>query len=99
MLSDNYLNLLFQKIINIEPDIKFVIFSGKKNLIKKYLDKYETNQEPIDKKVLKEIFLLDDLDLLNKLIIPKKYLQELIVWTEENDLLEINKYLQLINSH
>lgn len=103
ILSDKYLNLFFEKIKkyypeldNLQPDIKFILLSGNKNIINQYFIKYG-NQQDLSKDILKSVLILDDIELLKKIIIPIKLLPELIIWSEESDLLEIGKYLLTIN--
>ncbi|XWV26608.1 ankyrin repeat protein [Tupanvirus soda lake] len=91
MLSDFYLNLFFEKFDKKIPDIKYVIESGNKNEIIKWIDRY--GNENMDKDTIKRIMKLEYIDILKKINIPKNILQELISWSNDSDLLEIKYYL------
>lgn len=71
----------------------FVIQSGKKDKIVKYFKKCSYG-----KNIFENLLLLDDLDILKMISIPKKYLQDLIDFAERNDLFEVQKYLEMICS-
>ena len=95
MLDDPYLNTLFKRTIDpvanaVEPQAKFILMSGKKDLIKKVIE----NAQAIDKPVLKEILRMEDLEIIQKIDIPYHWLNELARWCEETDLLEMKAYLE-----
>jgi hypothetical protein len=98
MLGDHCLNLFFQKIVNDRPKIKFILLSGKKSEIEKWLIENKPIQKSwIDKDIIKNILALEDLNLIIKIDIPHELLFDLICWAEESDLLEIQTYLKSIN--
>lgn len=90
-LDDVDVNKFFEGI-NVEIDGvgMFIIQSGKKDKIIKYFENYRPN-----KNVLEKLLLLDDLDILKMISIPKEYLQDLVDFAERNDLFEIWKYLEI----
>lgn len=102
MLSDTNLNAFSKKIgINI-IDPKFIVLSGKKELITKWLED-NPNYQSLDKKFYKNLLQLENVTIIGKIKIPVNFLEELIIWCEESDLLEIANFLKteyrvLINS-
>ncbi|AUL78394.3 repeat protein [Tupanvirus deep ocean] len=91
MLSDFYLSLFFDKFDKNTPDIKYVIESGNKNAIIKWIDRYGITN--VDKDIIKRIIKLDDVDVLKKINIPKNIIPELLCWSNDLDLLDIKCYL------
>ena len=96
MLSDPYINILFDKL-STNPEesyIKFLLHSGKKKLIQKWID--ENQNYVINKKLAKILFLMDDLDLAKKFNLGAVASDDMIDWAKENDLLEIASHLKNI---
>lgn len=91
MLSDDYLNLFFSKLINLTPNVKHIFLSKKRKSIDDFLN--ENNITLCDMNDIKPLLKLDDLNLLNKVIIDQKILPELISWTKENGLIKVYYFL------
>jgi len=97
VLSDNFLDLFFKKLVIPKPQFKFILLSGnKRNMITWLKNNANNGKILLDKSTLKNILLLDDISIVKKINIPNKLLDELIIWSEESDLLEIKNYLQSI---
>ena len=96
MLSDEYLTILFQKIGYDNPNIKYLLLSGNYSVIIKWLDNNIIDENEFDINIFKYALQLDDIDIAKRLRYPKKILSELINWTSESDLVEMNSYLKSV---
>lgn len=97
MLADSSLNLILNKIRDVigeEFQLKFILQSGKKSLINDWINKYENIF--LSKDIIKNLLMMDDVELIKKVNFDKKYLAELIDFAEESDLFEVRNYLQSI---
>ena len=92
MLSDDGLQLLFDKIAKGDPSIKYILLSGKCQLIMKWLSNH--SEIELDLLAIKQLLLLDDVEIIKQIKIPKKYLVDLIPWLVELDLLEVKLFLE-----
>ena len=95
ILDDRYLNSFFEKIGKFDFDIKFIIKSGNKDLIRQW---FETNKEKLDDipiGVWLDLLMIDDVDLVDEIGIPSRLLPELIIRTENEDLIVMRDYLSL----
>lgn len=97
MINDDLLNLFFEKITNYEPQLKYTLLSGKKSAIEKWLILHQNYRSYTDQNI-KEILILDDIELIKKFNIPYKLLQNLMYWIEESDLLEVHSYLKSLDT-
>lgn len=93
MISDSHLDIFFQKLVKFEQDIKYLSQSGNIDKISNFL----SENQIIDIESIKTLLSLDDINLVKKIKIPTGMLEELIEWTEKNDLLEMCKHLKSLN--
>jgi hypothetical protein len=84
------------KIIKLESDFKFILLSGKKNLINDWVNTHQENLKNLNNITLKELLLTEDLDLIKKFVLDPIKIPELIDWTIDMDLLEVSAYLKSI---
>lgn len=97
MLSDNEITLFFQKINNFESQVEYIILSGKRNIIYKWLSNHKVDQQKyLNKNILADILLLDDMDIIKKIEFPEIIINELVTWSKDFDLLEIHNYLKSV---
>lgn len=87
MLSDECLSLLFPKI---NTDLKYLVLSGRKDLVEQWFYNHP-NVELGDKETIKQLCLLDDVELIKKFRI--KTFPGMAEWLNDNDLLEVKKLL------
>jgi hypothetical protein len=94
MLTDQFLHVFFKKICQSEPNIKYVILSKNDSYILEWLDNNKISNFVVDKKTLKYILELENIDIIKKFIFSAEILPELIEWTFENDLMDSYHYLK-----
>ena len=97
MLSNKLINNLAKKIIGdfeIDNKSEYIIESKNINSISEFL---KSNKVDLTKKQLKNVLLLDDINLTKLLKYPPNILEELINWSLSNDLLEVYKYFCSLN--
>lgn len=96
MLSNPYLDSLFSKVNKQSQnmELKFVLLSGDKDALNRWINSNpQFNTYDISKDIFKTLLLLEDVELIKKFHIPKKFIEELIEWCDQSDLLEIKRYL------
>lgn len=95
MISDSHLNKIAEKMNFIKPNIKYLIRSKKVSVINEQINKYpELLNEKMDKDTIKELLLIDNLELIKKFNISTNILIELKIWSQEMDLLELVEYIK-----
>lgn len=94
ILADQYIDTVFAKIdINsIEPDLKFILLSGKKQLIINYATIHK--DKLLTKALAKEILMIADIELIKYFNFSGLPINELIEWAIDTDLLEIANHLK-----
>nr|WBF70948.1 hypothetical protein [Megavirus caiporensis] len=107
-LNNSYLNTLFKKFGNFEPEFKYIVKSENVDQIIEWLEKYheimiDTNDKMMNKNTIKNILLLDNDLVLNYLSTKIKYKNllinwklELIDWSREQDLLNVANILEYL---
>lgn len=94
MISDTYIYKIAEKMNYYKPNLKYLVRSKKVSVINEYIDKYpELLNEKLDKDTIKELLIIDNLDLVKKFNIPTNILFELLYWSREMDLLELVEYI------
>nr|AEX63022.1 putative ankyrin repeat protein [Moumouvirus Monve] len=100
-LDNKYLSSLFSKIKSFDPELKYIIESNNIDSIYNFL--CSDKNYKISKDDIKNIFKLDNLFLVNKILLISpinslimENIFELIDWCRECDLLEISKILEQI---
>ena len=79
-------------------ELKFILLSGNLDKFNAWLIKYPDYQQYLDKNLYKMVLSTENMNLIKMISVPNALLQELISWTEEKDLLEINYYLRQIKN-
>jgi len=85
---------LFGKILPAEHLTKSLIHVVRSSNVEFIRDHLETNPNlEISREIIKLLLQLENLELVQKITIPTKYLPELLDWTREADLLGMHHYL------
>lgn len=92
-LSDKHLSIFFEKICQNKPNIKHLLLSGNEQIILHWLNKNSVNELEVNKKILKNVLKLNNVLIAEKFTFPPHFLQELIQWTKDNDLLIVHNFL------
>ena len=97
-MNDYGLNLFGEKLgvteLSPEHKLKFILLSGNLYAIDQWLEQHRLHyQHYFDQNIFKMILSIDNINLIKKFMIPNELLENLIIWAEENDLLEIKKFL------
>lgn len=93
VLDDTLLLNMIGKLYQKEPLFKYIILSGNKIKINNFLDKFQNDLSDLEINDVKELLLIEDIDLIKKIKINQNKLDELIDWMEESDLLELKSII------
>lgn len=92
MLSNPIIDNFFHHNFTYIPNIIYIAKSKNIEKIKIYLDSYQINNI-LSITTIKDLLILDNIDIVKQIIIPKDIIYELIPWCKKNDLFEICTYL------
>lgn len=100
MISDPHLDKIAEKMNLYKPNIKYLIQSKKISTINEKITKYpEILNEKMDKETIKNLLLLDEIQLVEKFNIKIDTLLELKSWALEMELVQLIEYIELLTQN
>jgi len=97
-LSDPKINLVINQNYPFEPNLNYLLISGKKHAINNWLAIHRSDQSLfLSTNVVRNLLITNDIELVKQFDLKNINLGEFINWAEESDLLEMAIYLKSIS--